>query len=55
MANYNIDKDFLEFALSLIDDEVEKSILEIIYTSENDEIMLEEMIKLVEEAEYDQD
>lgn len=53
MAKFTIDEDLLEFFLSLIEDDIDKEMLEIILKNENEEIVVQEMIRLMEQQNND--
>ena len=53
MASFTIDEDLLELFISLIEDEIDKGLLEIILRNEDDEIVIQEMMKLMEKQNND--
>jgi hypothetical protein len=55
MNKSTVDEEFLELLLSLIDDDAERSILEIISRNEDNEIVLQKMVNLLEKESNDKD
>ena len=50
-----VDEEFLGLLLSLIDDDTEKSILEIISRNEDNEIVLQKMVNMLEKEAKNKD
>ena len=53
MDKFPIDEDLLELFLSLIEDDIDKRMLEIILKDEDEETVVQEMISLMEQQNND--
>ena len=55
MSPVKIDEDLLELLVSLVEDDIESRLLEIISKYEEEDIVIEELIKLLEKENNDKD